>query len=244
MNQKVEQNAKEIERLFRRAGWDAGYGGHDVIGRSAPFTSAGDGHYGIIAFESVVWVWHDRGREDGRGLFQIFHVREDGDTAIWTRGVPSPRRAAELLERYGIPMAEADGSMKRVPEEDDDSSAIVGALRRLEGHAGAVRALETGGWCLHDIRLRLNKPPGGEAPDYILARTEIRYEGVVYEVGITLLLFDSYWVYDLEWLNAPPHVTPLGAREATPVGRALSAERAAECLLEHHQANLNGIRGE
>src|SRR5918992_3168871 len=105
MNQKVKQNAKEIERLFRRAGWHPEYGGHDVIGRSVPHYPNGEEHYGIIAFESVVWVWHDRGREDGRGLFQIFHVREDGNTAIWTRGVPSPRRAAELLERYGIPMA-------------------------------------------------------------------------------------------------------------------------------------------
>jgi hypothetical protein len=227
-NEQIEQNAKEIEQLFRRSGWNPGYGGHDVIGRSVPSFPGEEENYGIIAFESVVWTWHDRGREDGRGLFQIFHVQEDGDTAIWTRGVHSPTRAAELLERYGIPMDEADASMKRVPEEVEDSGVMAEALRRLDGHAGAVRALETGGWHMCDIRLRFDKAP--EPSDHIRANAQVRRGDVAYEMGLTLLPFNSYWVYDLEWVNVPPHAAPLKAREVTPAGRVLSAERAAEFL--------------
>jgi hypothetical protein len=242
MNQKVEQNAKEIERLFRRAEWHPEYGGHDVIGRSVPYYPSGEDHYGIIAFESVVLVWHDRGREDGRGLFQIFHVQEDGNTAIWTRGVPSPTRAAELLERYGIPMADADASMKRIPEEDDDLGVIDVALRRLDGHAGAVRALETGGWRMRDIQLRFDK--ASESPDHIRANAQVRSGDVAYEMGLTLLPFNSYWVYDLEWVNVPPHAAPLKAREVTPAGRVLSAQVAFKSLFEYHEATLNSVRGE
>lgn len=242
-NEQTERNARELERLFRRAGWHLENGKYDVTGRSVPFVASGEEHYGIIAFDSVVCRWHDRGRQEEDALFQIFHVRENADTAIWTRRVPSPTRAAELLERYGIDMYEADESMKRVPEEEEDSGAIAEALRRLDGHAGPVRLLETGGWCVRDILVRLNKAPGDETPDHIRANTEIRYEGVALKVGLTLRLFNSYWVYDLEWLNAPPHETPLRGREATPVGRALSAERAAECLFEHHEVTLNGVRG-
>jgi hypothetical protein len=140
----IEQNAREIEWLFKRVDWYTEYNGHDVIGRCEP--QPGDPtHFGIVALESVVWDWHNRSLgETELANFQIFRVEEVVQTAIWTRREVSPSRAKELLDRYGIPMHEADRTRKLVPENEEIVRTI-DLQHRVSGYGEIVRDLEASG---------------------------------------------------------------------------------------------------
>jgi hypothetical protein len=63
MNEEVEQNAEEIEQLFRGVYWSTEYNGHDVIGRWVP-PADHTTQYGIVAVESVVWDWQNRSLQE------------------------------------------------------------------------------------------------------------------------------------------------------------------------------------
>ena len=107
MNTLVHQNAEEIKGLFEEDGWEAEeIGTGKVVGRWGALTAQGVGRYAIIASEPVVASWHDLvNREETLWYFTI--LDHYGDLGIVTAEVfflPSPEQAAELLERYGLPM--------------------------------------------------------------------------------------------------------------------------------------------
>jgi hypothetical protein len=113
----VRLMAEEIRRSFEAAGWDAGEPiGEEEAERLEMAVRAEAGKYAIVAHRSVIVLEEP--------VFEL--VDTDSNTAIWVRKIPEPRRAAELLARYGVPADEAhtvDPATPpyppMVPEEED-----------------------------------------------------------------------------------------------------------------------------
>ncbi len=119
----------EITRAFLEKGWEIRYrGGNsmcttpsdlDLIVADAPRVTGGEGspsRYSIAAWPSVEY-----GPPEEQ-LDQIFDLYDaERDVAARVRRVPTPKRAAELLERYGIPESETRNTLGSaqplVPEE-------------------------------------------------------------------------------------------------------------------------------
>lgn len=118
-----------IARAFLERGWEIRYrGGNsmcttpsdlDLIVADAPIVNGGEGsplRYSIVAWPSV---------EDGpleEQLDQILDLYDaERDVTARVRRVPTPKRAAELLERYGVPESETRSSLESteplVPKE-------------------------------------------------------------------------------------------------------------------------------
>ncbi len=85
---------QEIERAMEEAGWrlDSGFAEHLIIGY--------DDHASILVPH---WVW---GMDNP--VFEPFN--EQKDITYWVHEIPTPRRAAELLEEHGGPPEEERGN--------------------------------------------------------------------------------------------------------------------------------------
>lgn len=85
---------EEIERAMEEAGWkiDGGFVDHLIVG-----------HDDVVSLLAYPWAWEapDPG-------FEISH--EVKDTTYWVRGIPTPRRAVELIEEHGGPPEEERGN--------------------------------------------------------------------------------------------------------------------------------------
>jgi hypothetical protein len=225
MNEREERSAKEIESLLEAMGWivERTHSG-DVIGRSSPVVLDTE-HYGIITFNSVVLLWDTRNWwQPGTVTFQIFHVRREGTTAIWTRKAHIPQRVEQLLRRYGVPMHQADASMQLVPAEEEGLEVTTDTQHRLGLYVNLVRELEAGGWRVRDIKLRLDKAPTLDLQDYVQAYTVFLRDGGMCELGLYLRPVGDAWMYDLKWVYAPPD-TPLEAYQVRSAGTILSPEQ-------------------
>lgn len=102
-----------INNSFERKGWFAfwsvGYSvtGSDRVGRN-------DFSYHIIAYGPVV----EAARRGEHPVFELFD--EERGTVAYVRKIPTPSKAADLLERYGIPVEEGDkirDELPKVPEQ-------------------------------------------------------------------------------------------------------------------------------
>lgn len=113
----MRMTAEEIRQAFEAAGWETGAPiSEEEAGQLALVVRAEAGRYAIVAHRSVMVLENP--------TFEL--VDTESETVIWVREVPNPRRAAELLARYGVPAAEADTTdpatapfPPRVPEEEE-----------------------------------------------------------------------------------------------------------------------------
>lgn len=93
---------------FERRGWDVfwsvGYSvaGSDRLGRD-------DFTYHIIAYRPVI----ESVSRGGEPVFELFD--EERKVVAYSRSVPTPAKAAELLEGYGVPLWEGDVIRARLP---------------------------------------------------------------------------------------------------------------------------------
>ena len=94
---------EEIERVMQEAGWklDAGFVDHLVVG-----------HDSVVSILAYPWAW-----EGEDPAFEISH--EAKDATYWVRGVPTPRRAIELIEENGGPPEEERGKPHRADGADE-----------------------------------------------------------------------------------------------------------------------------
>jgi hypothetical protein len=85
---------KEIEQAIEAAGWrvDEGFSTHLLVGN--------DSTVSILAHQ---WVW---GTDDP--VFEISD--EQTDLTYWVREIPTPHRAAQLIEEHGRPADEEHGN--------------------------------------------------------------------------------------------------------------------------------------
>lgn len=234
MNEEVKQNAQEIEHLFRQVYWSTEYNGHDVIGRWVP-PADHTTHYGIVAVESVVWDWQDRRlQEKDSANFQIFRVRENEQLAIWTRREVSPSRTIELLDRYGIPMHEANRTRKLVPEEEEVARTI-DLRNRLSECAQPRRDLMASGWRVEGMQVMPN-----ESADVIRAHADFVKDVETDTLELRLALHDDFWVHTFEWLDEP-HGVSVTTRHETPVGKVLEPEQAALIHAEKAESALGTV---
>ena len=96
----------ELKEVFERAGWAMReISAEEFVGEA--------GRYAIRADEKVL------------GDETVFELRdEELDMKAYARRVPTPQRAAELLDRYGVPagMSEATpGKVPMVPPEAEEN---------------------------------------------------------------------------------------------------------------------------
>ncbi len=111
-----EEWSAKTERVsdsFQRKGWYAFWSvGYSVTGSER--VGGDDFRYYIIAYKPVI-------EAVGRGEQPVFELfDEERGTVAYARKVPTPSKAAELLERYGIPVEEGDevqAQLPRVPEQ-------------------------------------------------------------------------------------------------------------------------------
>ena len=95
----------EVKEAFKRTGW--------AIRDVSPGEFVDEaGRYAIRADEKVL------------GDETVFELRDDElDMKAYARRVPSPQRAAELLERYGVPAGISEvtpGKVPMVPPEAEE----------------------------------------------------------------------------------------------------------------------------
>ena len=88
-----------IRDAFERRGWDVfGSVGYSVTGSDR--LERDDFTYHIIAYRPVI----EAVSRGGEPVFELFD--EEGGIVAYSRNVPTPSKAAELLQRYGVPIEE------------------------------------------------------------------------------------------------------------------------------------------
>jgi len=113
----MRELAEGIRRRFKAAGWDAGAPiGKEEAERLEMAIRGEAGRYTITAHRSVLVL--------DEPVFEL--CDSDSTRVAWVRKIPSPERAAVLLDRYGVPAEEADTMDPAtppfppvVPEEED-----------------------------------------------------------------------------------------------------------------------------
>lgn len=71
------------------------------------------GHDSVVSLLAYPSVW-----EDDDPSFEISHELED--RTYWVRGVPTPQRAIELIEKHGGPPEEERGNLDAPSEADGE----------------------------------------------------------------------------------------------------------------------------
>ena len=97
-------NRKKIEQVMQEAGWklDAGFLDKLVIG-----------HDSVVSLLAYPGAW-----EDDDPSFEISH--ESKEATYWVREIPTPQRAAELIEENGGPPEEERGKPRSVAGADEE----------------------------------------------------------------------------------------------------------------------------
>jgi hypothetical protein len=87
-----------MARTFERTGWEV------REGPSFTGATAGEGRYTIRLDDKVL------------GHETVYELRdEELSVKAYARKIPSPERAAELLDRYGVPVSMSDATPGKVP---------------------------------------------------------------------------------------------------------------------------------
>ncbi len=93
---------------FERRGWDVFWSvGYSVTGSDR--LERDDFTYHIIAYRPVI----EAVSRGGEPVFELFD--EEREIVAYSRNVPTSSRAAELLERYGVPVEEGDVIRAQLP---------------------------------------------------------------------------------------------------------------------------------
>ena len=93
---------------FERRGWDVFWSvGYSVAGSDC--LERDDFTYHIIAYRPVI----ESLSRGGEPVFELFD--EERKVVAYSRNVPTPSKAAELLEGYGIPLEEGDAIRAQLP---------------------------------------------------------------------------------------------------------------------------------
>jgi hypothetical protein len=95
----------EVKEAFERAGWAIrGVSSEEVVGEA--------GRYAIRTDEEVL------------GDETVFELRdEELDMKAYTHRVPTPERAAELLDEYGVPVSMSEVTPGKVPMVPPEAEA-------------------------------------------------------------------------------------------------------------------------
>ncbi len=108
----------KIARAFLEKGWEIRYrGGNsmcttpsdlDLIVADAPMVTGGGGS--PLRYSIAAWLSVDDGPPEDQ-LDQSFDLYDaERDVTVRVRRVPTPKRAADILERYGVPESETRNS--------------------------------------------------------------------------------------------------------------------------------------
>ena len=103
-----DEKTKGIRDAFERRGWDwYWFVGYSVAGSDC--LERDDFTYHIIAYRPVI----EAVSRGGEPVFELFD--EERKMVAYSRNVPTPSKAAELLEGYGIPLEEGDAIRAQLP---------------------------------------------------------------------------------------------------------------------------------